>query len=88
MSKTKARATGATGALTHVDAQGRIRMVDVGDKPVTDREAIARGSISTVCCEWHSPGGLTSIVIPEWIREKLAPYVEDDQASPQAGGSS
>ena len=32
--------------LTHVDAQGRIRMVDVGDKAVTDREAIARGSIA------------------------------------------
>ncbi len=35
-----------TSRLTHVDAKGRIRMVDVGDKPVTDREAIARGSIS------------------------------------------
>ena len=32
--------------LTHVDSKGRIRMVDVGDKPVTDREAVARGSIS------------------------------------------
>ena len=32
--------------LTHVDARGRIRMVDVGDKPVTDREAVARGSIA------------------------------------------
>lgn len=32
--------------LTHVDAKGRIRMVDVGDKPVTDREAVARGSIA------------------------------------------
>ena len=39
-------ASGAKGALTHVDSQGRIRMVDVGDKPVTDREAIARGSIA------------------------------------------
>ena len=36
----------AQGALTHVDAKGRIRMVDVGDKPITDREAVARGSIS------------------------------------------
>ena len=46
---TKARgARRARGArtLTHVDASGRIRMVDVGDKPVTDREAIARGSIA------------------------------------------
>ena len=32
--------------LTHVDARGRIRMVDVGDKPVTSREAVARGSIA------------------------------------------
>jgi cyclic pyranopterin phosphate synthase len=31
--------------LTHVDRKGRIRMVDVGDKPITDREAVARGSI-------------------------------------------
>lgn len=31
--------------LSHVDAQGRVTMVDVGDKAVTVREAIARGSI-------------------------------------------
>jgi cyclic pyranopterin phosphate synthase len=31
--------------LSHLDARGRIRMVDVGDKAVTVREAIARGSI-------------------------------------------
>src|SRR5215472_5433042 len=37
-------AQSATG-LTHVDRQGRIRMVDVGDKPVTRREAIARAAI-------------------------------------------
>jgi cyclic pyranopterin phosphate synthase len=36
----------ARPALTHVDAKGRIRMVDVGDKAVTDREAVARGSIA------------------------------------------
>jgi len=35
-----------TPALSHVDAAGRVRMVDVGDKPVTAREAVARGSIS------------------------------------------
>jgi cyclic pyranopterin monophosphate synthase len=33
-------------ALSHVDARGRLRMVDVGAKPVTEREAIARGSIA------------------------------------------
>jgi cyclic pyranopterin phosphate synthase len=31
--------------LSHVDARGRVTMVDVGDKPVTTREAIAHGSI-------------------------------------------
>jgi cyclic pyranopterin phosphate synthase len=31
--------------LTHVDPRGRVRMVDVAAKPVTAREAIARGSI-------------------------------------------
>lgn len=51
MTKTKGArgaqgAQGARGALTHVDSKGRIRMVDVGDKPVTDREAVARGSIA------------------------------------------
>jgi cyclic pyranopterin monophosphate synthase len=33
-------------ALSHVDARGRVKMVDVGRKPVTAREAIARGSIA------------------------------------------
>lgn len=33
-------------ALSHVDAKGRIKMVDVGDKPVTTREALARGEIT------------------------------------------
>lgn len=31
--------------LTHLDADGRARMVDVGDKPVTTREAIAEASV-------------------------------------------
>jgi len=31
--------------LTHVDAQGQVRMVDVGAKAVTRREAIARGAV-------------------------------------------
>lgn len=31
--------------LTHVDAAGRARMVDVSAKPVTVREAVARGRI-------------------------------------------
>ena len=31
--------------LTHVDAEGRVRMVDVGAKAVTVREAVARGEV-------------------------------------------
>lgn len=32
--------------LTHLDAEGRAKMVDVGHKPVTDREAVAEGFIA------------------------------------------
>jgi cyclic pyranopterin phosphate synthase len=32
--------------LSHVDARGRVKMVDVGAKPATVREAVARGSIT------------------------------------------
>ena len=31
--------------LSHVDDRGRVRMVDVGDKAVTTREAVARGTV-------------------------------------------
>lgn len=41
----KKRNTGH-GRLSHLDSRGRVRMVDVGDKPATLREAVARGSIS------------------------------------------
>ena len=42
-----AAAGGETQAsLTHLDDQGRVQMVDVGWKPVTDREATARGYLS------------------------------------------
>ena len=37
---------GPARGLTHVDRRGRVTMVDVGDKPVTEREAVARGSIA------------------------------------------
>ena len=33
-------------SLTHLDESGRLRMVDVGGKPVTDREAVAEGFIA------------------------------------------
>ena len=35
---------GASG-LTHLDATGRARMVDVADKPATDRRAVARAVV-------------------------------------------
>ncbi len=34
-----------TGSLTHLDARGNAAMVDVTDKPVTDRTATARGRV-------------------------------------------
>lgn len=34
-----------SGKLTHLDAAGRARMVDVSDKPSTAREAVAEGFI-------------------------------------------
>jgi cyclic pyranopterin phosphate synthase len=40
------RSGGRPLRLSHSDARGRIKMVDVGGKPVTDREAVARGSIT------------------------------------------
>ncbi|MFB3120324.1 MAG: cyclic pyranopterin monophosphate synthase MoaC [Stenotrophomonas maltophilia] len=36
----------AAPSLTHLDQQGRVEMVDVGWKPVTDREAVAWGYVS------------------------------------------
>jgi cyclic pyranopterin phosphate synthase len=44
----KKRATGKSAGgerLTHLDSAGRLRMVDVGAKPVTRRAAVARGAI-------------------------------------------
>jgi cyclic pyranopterin monophosphate synthase len=34
-----------SGELTHLDATGRARMVDVGDKPATERRAVARAVV-------------------------------------------
>lgn len=34
-----------SGKLTHLDEQGRASMVDVGDKDVTQRVAVARGAV-------------------------------------------
>jgi cyclic pyranopterin phosphate synthase len=41
----KRRPAASRPALSHVDAGGRVRMVDVTEKAVTAREAVARGRI-------------------------------------------
>jgi len=33
------------GSFTHIDAEGRVRMVDVGNKPPTDRHAVAQSVV-------------------------------------------
>ncbi len=43
--KPKTSRGGVASQLTHLDARGRMRMVDVGEKPMTRREAIARGEV-------------------------------------------
>jgi cyclic pyranopterin monophosphate synthase len=47
MTHTRARKApaGASRVLSHVDPDGRVRMVDVTDKPDTAREAVARGFV-------------------------------------------
>ncbi len=45
-----------TPALTHLDGEGRARMVDVGAKAVTHRRAVASGAVSML------PGTLDMIV--------------------------
>ncbi len=42
--------------LTHYDADGNARMVEVGDKPVTKREAVAEGRITL------GPAALAAVV--------------------------
>ena len=43
--KHNTKTAGAAALLTHLDRRGRVRMVDVGDKPITRREAVARGAV-------------------------------------------
>ena len=43
--RAKKRRTSSTRALTHVDGAGRARMVDVGEKPATQRRAVAQGEV-------------------------------------------
>lgn len=45
MSESGEQMSGSIDQLSHLDAAGRARMVDVGNKAVTAREAIARGRV-------------------------------------------
>jgi cyclic pyranopterin phosphate synthase len=45
MKKSKRRTRRPEPALSHVDARGRVRMVDVGEKPETSREAVVEGEV-------------------------------------------
>ena len=45
MPKARKRQSTPARALSHVDARGRVRMVDVSAKPETVREAVARGDV-------------------------------------------
>ncbi|QIG92244.1 MULTISPECIES: cyclic pyranopterin monophosphate synthase MoaC [unclassified Bradyrhizobium] len=42
---TKAEPSGSGTALTHIDAKGDARMVDVSAKPATERTAVAEGRV-------------------------------------------
>jgi cyclic pyranopterin monophosphate synthase len=46
VNRRKAEGTRPKAVLSHVDPAGRIRMVDVSEKAVTAREAVARGHIT------------------------------------------
>jgi len=46
MAERRSRSRAPAPRLSHVDASGRARMVDVGEKAVTAREAVARGRVT------------------------------------------
>ena len=46
MTKKTIRKTSLNSKLSHVDSTGKVTMVDVTDKPVSTREAIAKGRIN------------------------------------------
>ena len=58
--------------LTGSAAQREARMVDVGDKPVTERAAVARARMGQMC-ERREPGRFCSVQADEL---SLAQYVE------------
>ena len=63
--------------LTHLDADGRARMVDVGGKPETDRQAVARGRFVTTpeVIRLVAADDLIDTPVPE-LRDRLLPHLE------------
>ena len=57
--------------LSHVDSANRPTMVDVGDKPVTTREALARGEIVAF---------IDDDALPEfdWLQQALPAFADHD----------
>ena len=51
-------------SLTHLDEQGRARMVDVGAKPVTRREAVAEGFITLQPATLRAVAAIPSVLAP------------------------
>src|SRR5258706_16463306 len=56
-------------ALTHVDAQNRPRMVDVGEKPVTARMATAQAIV-------RFPAGVARTLRESDMRAKKGPIID------------
>ena len=65
----KKRHSSPTTRLTHLDARGRIKMVDIGVKNATRREAIARGAVDEVV----SLDRLPSAILKRTTRAAAAP---------------
>ncbi len=60
-----------------------VRISRLGEKSVTyafefrlEGTEVARGEITSVCCRMTDQAPPQSIAIPDWFREKLAPYVD------------
>ena len=54
-----------TQDLSHLNQQGEVHMVDVGDRPTTHREAHARGAIRM---DASTPVSYTHLTLPTILR--------------------
>ena len=59
------------GSFTHIDAEGRVRMVDVGNKPPTDRQAVAQSIVVM------QPETFDQIEVPKDILGDQAVYLQE-----------